>query len=89
MLHEIVEDADRVVLVTNTGPERELGDQADAMTPEAIAFLGRLGVIRLRAPTLVALWKVSLEDLARARTQVECQYAHVAGTFEIPASALR
>jgi hypothetical protein len=40
-------------------------------------------------PTLFNLWKLSLQGLDRAHKQVERLHAHDAGTFELPASALR
>lgn len=89
MLHEIAEDSDRVVLITNSDPGTKPADRAEAMTPEAVNFLIRMGASHLPATTLFTLWKLSLQNPDRAHAQVERLYAHAAvGTFELPASAL-
>lgn len=89
MLHEVAEDSDRVVLVTNCDPDVRPSDRADPLTPEALAFLVRMGASHLPATTLFTLWKLSLQNPDRARAQVDRLYAHAAaGTFELPASAL-
>ena len=89
MMHEAAEDADRVVLITNTEPAKRPADRAAAITPEALAFLVRMGASHLAASTLFALWKLSLVDPVRARAQVERLYAHAAGTFDLPVAAVR
>lgn len=89
MLHEVAEGSDRVVLVTNVDPETPPADRADAMTPDALNFLIRIGASHLPATTLFTLWKLGLQNPERARAQVERLYTPAAiGTFEIPASAL-
>jgi hypothetical protein len=86
LLHEVAGDSDKVVLVTNVEPERRPADRPAPVTPDAIAFLARLGVVHVPAPTLFALWKLSLDEPDRARGQVEHLYAHDAGTFALPDS---
>ena len=90
MLHEVAEDdADRVALITNADPGTRPADRAAAITPEALAFLVRMGASHLQASTLFALWKLSLNDAARARAQVERLYGQAAGTFELSLSQTR
>jgi hypothetical protein len=89
MLHEVAEETDRVVLITNTDPERRPADRANAMTPEALAFLERMGAIHLEASTLFLLWKLLLTDPASAHARVDRLYEHAAGTFEPAMSMAR
>jgi len=89
LLHEVADDADRVVLVTNTEPHTPPADRAAALAPDALAFLTRMGAGHLPSATLFALWKLSLGDPARAKAQLERLYSAPPGTFELPASAAR
>ena len=83
---EIERIADRVVLVTNADPSRPLEERAAALTPDALAFLTRMGAGHVTASTLFALWKQLLGDPARARAQVERLYSSPPGTFELSAA---
>jgi hypothetical protein len=58
------------------------------LAPDALAFLARMGASHLTGPTLFNLWKLSLEDVDRARAQVERLHAAAPGSFELSASAL-
>lgn len=89
MLHEVAdEEVDRVALVTNIDPGTRPADRAAAITPDALAFLVRMGASHLPASTLFALWKLSLNDAALARAQVDRWYGQEAGTFQLsPAHA--
>ena len=87
LMHEAAEDADRVVLVTNADPSKPLEERAAALTPDALAFLTRMGAGHVTASTLFALWKQLLGDPARARAQVERLYSSPPGTFELSAAA--
>jgi hypothetical protein len=89
MLQDVAEEPDRVVLVTNVDPDTRPADRPAAVTPDALAFLVRMGARHVAGSTLFNLWKLSHEGLDRAREQVERLHAHDAGTFELPASALR
>jgi hypothetical protein len=89
MLQETAGESDRVVLVTNVDPETRPSDRPAAITPDALAFLVRMGAVHLSGSTLFNLWKLSLQSLDRARAQVERLYAESTGTFELPASVLR
>jgi len=87
MLHELAEEQDRVVLVTNIDPATRPGERRQPLTDEATSFLRRLGVTHVTAPMLFALWKLSLPEPERAREQVQRLHGHEGGTFELPASA--
>jgi len=88
-LQEANGEFDRVVLVTNVDPDTRPVDRPAAITPDALAFLVRMGATHLAASTLFNLWKLSLHGLDRARAQVERLHAEGTGTFELPASVLR
>ena len=88
-LQEMADEFDRVVLVTNVSPEKRPAERPPALTPDALAFLVRMGASHLTGATLFALWKLSLHEMERARAQVERLHAHEGGTFELPASVLR
>lgn len=87
LLHEVADDRDRVVLLTNTEPTTPPAGRGQAVTAEAAAFLARLGVSHVTAPTLFSLWKLSLQEPERAREQVLRLHAHDGGSFELPAYA--
>jgi hypothetical protein len=90
MLHEVADEGvDRVVLITNADPGTRPADRAAAITPEALAFLVRMGASHLDASTLFALWKLSLNDTAHARAQVDRLFGQVAGTFQLSLSHAR
>ena len=90
VLHEVADEGtDRVALITNADPGTRPADRAAAITPEALAFLVRMGASHLEASTLFALWKVSLTDAAHARAQVDRLYGQAAGTFQLSASQVR
>jgi len=90
MLHEVAEEkVDRVVLITNADPGTRPADRAAAITPEALAFLVRMGASHVQASTLFALWKLSLNDADRVRAQVERLHGQAAGTFELSPSQAR
>jgi hypothetical protein len=88
-LQEVAEESDRVVLLSNVSPEQRPAERPAAVTPDALAFLVRMGASHLTGATLFTLWKLSLHEMERARAQVERLHAHEGGTFELPASLLR
>jgi hypothetical protein len=88
MLHEMAEELDHVVLVTNTDPTLPPAQRPGALSEDALAFLTRMGASHVTAATLFDLWKLSLQEPARAREQVQRLLAHAGGTFEMPASLL-
>lgn len=83
MLHEFADDSDRIVLVENCDPSRRPADRCDPVEPDAMKLLRRLGANVLPAPTLFALWTLSLQDRDRARAAVERLHAQDGGTFEL------
>jgi hypothetical protein len=88
-LQDVTEESDRVALVTNVDAERRPADRSVQMAPDALAFLTRMGASHVTGPTLFSLWKLSLEDVDRARAQLERLHAEAPGTFELSAAALR
>jgi hypothetical protein len=83
MLHEIAADTDRIVLVANCDPARRPSDRQDPVDPDALKLLRRLGANVVLAPTLFALWTLSLQDRDRARAAVERLHEQDGGTFEL------
>lgn len=88
VLHEHADEHDRVVFVTNVDPARRPADRGEALTAEAQAFLGRMGVSHVTAPTLFALWKLSLQEPGRARQEAQRLHAYEGGTFHLSPGAL-
>jgi len=87
VLHEVADEGtDRVALITNADPGTRPADRAAAITPDALAFLVRMGASHLQASTLFEMWKLSLTDAAHARGQVDRLYRQAPGTFELSAS---
>lgn len=89
LLHEVAEDSDRVAIVLNTEPDTPLADRAPGLSPDAAAFLRRMGVSAISAATVFGLWKLSLQDATRAHTHVERLYAQDGGVFELTPSVLK
>ena len=83
ILHEVAGDDDRIVLVANCEPSRRPADRREAIDPEAMKLLRRLGANVLLAPTLFALWTLSLQDRDRARAAVERLHAQDGGPSEL------
>jgi hypothetical protein len=81
VLHEIAEDGDRVVLVTNATPSARPADRPPPMTPEALTLLHRLGTNILTGPTLFAIWTLWLQDHTRAHNWVERLHEQDGGMF--------
>lgn len=86
LLHEVADDANRVVVLLNTEPDTAVADRAPALSADAAAFLQRMGVSAMSAATLFGLWKLSLQDATRARTHIERLYAQDGGVFEVTSS---
>jgi hypothetical protein len=87
LLHETADDADRVVLVANIEPGTRPPDRRDAIEPDAVTFLARLGANFLPAPELFGLWSLSLRDRVRARALVDTLHAQDGGVFRVPVAA--
>lgn len=86
LLHEIADDHDRVVFVTNGDPGLRPAERRDALAADAREFLTRMGASHLPASTLFALWKLSLDEPERAREELQRLHRHAGGTFELPPS---
>lgn len=82
LLHEIADERDHVVLVSNAWPDRAPAERGESMTADAAAFIGRMGVSLVTGPALFAVWKLSLQEPERAREQVGRLHAHDGGVFE-------
>ena len=83
MLHEVANDDDRIVLVANTDPATPPSRRGDGVDTDAMKLLRRLGANLLFAPTLFAVWTLSLQDRDRARASIERLHAQDGGTFEL------
>ncbi len=81
LLHERAEDADRVTLVTNVDSASPPASRRAAVTADALAFLQRMGGTHVGGPALFDIWKLSLQEPARAREQVQRLYAQESGSF--------
>ena len=84
MLHQTAGEGDRVVLVANHSPSTQPAKRGDGMDAEALALLKRLGANYLPAPSLFALWTLSLQDRPRARTIVDRLHEQDGGVFVLP-----
>ena len=84
MLHQVAGDGDRVVLVANHSPSTLPAKRGDGVDAEALALLKRLGANYLPAPSLFALWTLSLQDRARARAVVDRLHEQDGGVFVPP-----
>jgi hypothetical protein len=89
LLQEVAEETDRVVLVTNVDAEKPPAERVPALGPDALALVTRMGASHVTGPTLFSLWKLSMEQMDRARAQITRLYAEDAGTFELPAAMMR
>jgi hypothetical protein len=87
LLHEVAEDVDRVVLVTNSHPRARPEDRPESIEPEALNLLRRLGANVLPGPTLFSLWTLSLQDRDRARAYVGRWHEQDGGTLQLPTVA--
>jgi hypothetical protein len=86
LLHEEAHDDDRVVLLANPESAIRPADRGEAIEPEAVRFLTRLGANFLPASTVFGLWSMSLQDRRRARELVDSLHAQDGGLFRLPTS---
>jgi hypothetical protein len=86
ILHQFAGDDDRVVLVTNSDRATRPVHRPEAMTPDALNFLRRMGANFLTTPTLFAVWTLSLQDQNCALAYVEQLHARDGGMFLPPSS---
>lgn len=85
ILHEVAGGDDRVVLIVNSDRATRPKDRTEAIAPDALSLLARMGANVLTAPTLFALWMLSLQDQNRARAQIGQLHAQDGGAF-LPAT---
>ena len=83
MLHELAKDDDRIVLVANPDPATRPADRGAPVDDDAMKLLRRLGANLLLAPTLFAVWTLSLQDRDRARSWIERLHTQDGGPFEL------
>jgi hypothetical protein len=82
-LHQdAVGESDRIVLVVNCHAATRPTERPAALDPEAMKLLQRLGANLLPAPSLFALWTLSLQDRDRARGYVDRLHQQDGGVFE-------
>lgn len=81
---QLAGDRDRVVLVANNDPATPPADRPDPVLPDALAVLQRMGVNVVTAVTLFRLWRLSLEDLQKARKALERLHGQDGGPFVVP-----
>jgi hypothetical protein len=84
LVHQVAGEHDRVILIADSDRGRRPADRAEPVTPEAVSFVQRMGVNVLKTHTLFTLWRISLQDHARARTLVDRLHAQDGGLFSLP-----
>jgi len=80
---QFAEANDRVVFVAQNDPAAPPAERTDAVLPDALGLLERMGVSVVTTATLFRLWRLSLEDQQKARKAVEHLQAHEGGLFVI------
>jgi len=75
---------DRVVFVANSDPATPPADRPDAVLPDAVDVLQRMGVDVVTTTTLFRLWRLSLEDQEKAQRALERLHDQDGGPFVIP-----
>jgi hypothetical protein len=86
-LFRVVQSAsanDRVVFVANNDPATPPADRPDAVLPDALGVLQRMGVDTITTATLFSLWRLSYEDPPRVRKVLERLHAQDGGPFVMP-----
>jgi len=74
---------DRVVIVANNDPATPPADRPDAVLPDALGVLHRMGVDVVTTATLFRLWRLSYEDQQKARKTLERLHEQDGGPFVI------
>jgi hypothetical protein len=75
---------DRVVFVANNDPATPPADRPDAVLPDALGVLHRMGVDVVTTATIFRLWRLALDDQQKARKALERLHAQDGGPFVIP-----
>jgi hypothetical protein len=84
LVHKVAGEGDRVVLVANVDRHRPPSERADALAPDALALLRRLGANYLPSSTLFSVWMQSLQDQHRAFAALERLHALDGDVFPRP-----
>jgi hypothetical protein len=85
LLHQVAGERDRVILIADSDRGRRPAERSEPVIPEALSFVQRMGVNVLKTHALFRLWRISLEEQARARTLVDRLHAQDGGAFSVPA----
>ncbi len=85
LLHEVAGDGDRVVLMANGHRNTRPRDRAEALTPDALRLLSRMGANFVSTTTLFSLWMLSFQDPGRTRASIDQLHAQDGGVFAPPA----
>jgi hypothetical protein len=84
-LSEQAGEQDRVVLASNNHVAHDSTDRraVDAIAPDALDLVQRMGVNFVTTTTLFGIWSISLQDVNRARAQFERLHAQNGGAFQL------
>jgi hypothetical protein len=75
---------DRVVFVAGNDPATPPAGRPDAVRPDALGVLHRMGVDVVTTATLFRLWRLSYEDQQKARKTLDRLHEQDGGLFVIP-----
>jgi hypothetical protein len=75
------EDHDRVALLANVDPGTPPSERPDPVMPDALKVVQRMGLNVVEASTLFGMWRISLQDPARAHKLLERLHAQDGGVF--------
>ncbi len=76
---------DRVVLVVNNDPATPPAHRPDGVLPDALGVLKRIGVNVVTTGVLFGLWRLSFEELQKARKVLDRLHAQDGGPFIVQA----
>lgn len=78
---QFAQDGDCVVFVAHTQAAAPPAERADAVLPDALALLERMGVVVVATATIFRLWRLSLEDPLKARKALDRLHEQDGGLF--------
>lgn len=78
---QFAEAGDCVVFVAHTQAATPPAQRADAVLPDALALLERMGVVVVATATLFRFWRLSLEDPFKARKALDRLHEQDGGLF--------
>lgn len=82
LLQERAGEQDRLVLAVNAWCDTPPDRRSDAVTPDAVKLVNRLGTNVVTTSTLFNIWKYSLTDPDGARKTLNQLYAQEGGVFK-------